>query len=217
MIEFDPGLVFEPFHHEMTARADAPGGITQVLAGLGQLDQLLEVFDRQVGVDHDHVAAAAADAGDRRDVVERIDRRLEHQQLVGNRGSGEAHQQGIAVGRGAGDFCGGDHAGGAGFVVDHDIGAELLAEPLGHKSAEDVGAAAGAAWNDQADRFAGRPGGLGAGCGSGQCGAKGTQRSQHAAAMGGGDQRQSGFRFGHGVQVLEESSSKRGKRAQPFA
>ena len=166
----------EPLHHQMAARAHAPGCVRQILARLGILDELLEVFHRDLRVHDQQVATTPAHACDRRERIERIHRRLEHDQLVGHGGCGEGHQQGVTIGHGARHFLRGQHAGGARLVVDDNLGAQFLGQPFGALAREDVCATAGAAGDHDADGLAGlRPDRLGrhAPCGRTQCCSRG--------------------------------------------
>ena len=66
----------------------------------------------------------------------------------------------VAVGRGLGDQFGADIVAGAGLVLDDELLAELLAQPISDNARDDVGRSAGRIADDDAHRvvgIAGRP------------------------------------------------------------
>jgi hypothetical protein len=65
---------------------------------------------------------------------------------------GGHHAERVAVLVGAGDRLVAERAGGARPVLDHDRLAELFLQRLCDDAADDVGAAAGSEWHDDADR-----------------------------------------------------------------
>ena len=105
-----------------------------------QLDQRLQIGRGRVGRRQDH-GPAAADHADRGEVGQRVVRRLAH---VGH----DRHRprigdvKRVAIGRRLGHQFGRNHAAGAGLVIHHDRLAQDLAQALGDRTDQVVGAAA---------------------------------------------------------------------------
>ena len=107
------------FHDEMAERADAGRGVAGELVGLRRRDQVVDrtQFARRR---HHQDDRRPADIGDVGEVAERIEAGI-----AGDRGRQDlrrepAHQDGVAVGLGAGDLRRRDDAAAAAAVLDHD-------------------------------------------------------------------------------------------------
>ena len=135
-------LLLEQFHGQVRQRAGAGRAVTELARVLlDVVNELLDVFDGQCGVDHQHIGRAANHA-DGREVFDGVIRHL----AGGGAGAMGGHialQQGVAVRRGAGRGLAGDHAAAAGLVVHQKTLLEQGAPALGHGAPDHVAAAAG--------------------------------------------------------------------------
>jgi hypothetical protein len=95
--------------------------------------------------------------GDRREVLDRIERQLGEQHGVVHVRRHRRDHEGVAVGRGLGDDVGALDGVRARDRVDEDLLAEPLRQLLGEDAVEDVDRAAGFERRDEADRLR-RPG-----------------------------------------------------------
>ena len=100
---------------------------------------------------HEHVRHPR-DAGDRREVADRVVRHLRVQPRVDRVRRHRAHDDRRAVGRRLRGEVGADVAAGAGAVVDDDD-AEAVLHLVGERAGDDVERAAGRIGDDQADRL----------------------------------------------------------------
>ena len=106
----------------------------------------------RLGRHHQHVRHPR-DAGDRREVADRVVRHLGVQPRVDGVRGDRAHHDRRAVGRGLGGDVGAEVAAGAGPVVDEDD-AEAVLDLLGQRAGDDVERAAGRIGHDEAERLA---------------------------------------------------------------
>ncbi len=128
--------------------ADPILSLPGLASGIG--DELGNRFRGKRRIHHHHVGRAH-DAGDRRDVAEEI----EAEPIVERRVDGVRradHQQRVAVGRRVHDRFGGDVAAGAGAVLDDELLAEPVRQPLRHQPRHDVERAAGGEPDDYPHR-----------------------------------------------------------------
>jgi hypothetical protein len=114
-------------------------------------DQLVDVFDFQIRIHHQHVNEIEQ-IGDRLQTVDRIERQALEQELVVDHRVGIDDADGVAVGRGILAGPGADHLRAAGTVLDHDRLAQPLTQLLAERAHEDVADAAGAGGGQRADR-----------------------------------------------------------------
>ena len=109
------------------------------------------VSRRKGGIDlHDLVDAV--DAGDRREVAQKIETELVVERRV-DRVVGADHQQRVAVGRRARDRLGRDVAAGARLVLDDELLGELLGQRLRDQARQDVDRLAGRKTDHHAHRL----------------------------------------------------------------
>ncbi|MNN19613.1 hypothetical protein D3C81_1328620 [compost metagenome] len=149
------GLLLQPFHHQMTGRADGPGAVAVLVrVRLDQVDQLQQVLRRDVAVD-EQIHASGGRLRDRREVLRRIvgqrpdDRRRDHCcRRV-------AVQQGVAVGRRLLHRAHGDGAARPGPVFDDDRLLERYRQPPRERAGEHVGSRPGRRRGDYRDRPSG--------------------------------------------------------------
>ena len=110
--------------------------------GLGIGDELGNRLGRNRWIDH-HDVGEAEDASDRRDVADKIEIELVVERRV-DRVRRTDQKERIAIRRRAHDRLGADIAAGARPVLDNELLAEPLRQPLTHQARDDVGRAAGA-------------------------------------------------------------------------
>ena len=118
--------------------------------GLGVGDELGNGLGRNRWIDH-HDNGNAADARDRRDVADEIEIELVVERRV-DRVRRSDQEERIAVRRRAHDRLGGDIAASARPVLDDELLAEPLRQPLTDQARDDVGRAAGGEADDDAHR-----------------------------------------------------------------
>ena len=113
-------------------------------------DEILQRAERQLGRCHQH-ARRRDELADRREVAQDVELHVGiGRGQDGDRGGRD--QQRVAVVRRARHLLGADHLSGAGPVLDHELLAHGLRQPLGQDARADVGAAAGLGRNDDAHR-----------------------------------------------------------------
>ena len=93
-----------------------------------------------------------ANGGDRRKILDGIERQILVKAGVDRLGSFVSHQQRISVRRRPRDRLGADHPCRASAVLDHDRLLPAFAELLSDGTREGVGCAAGGLWHDNADQ-----------------------------------------------------------------
>ena len=122
--------------------------------GLGPGHEVFQVLGRVLRPGHRDVAALA-DLADVGELLHRVIRRLALQVRRDGKRAGVGQQQGVAVGRLAREFGGGNHAAGAGFVVHHDLLLERLLHRHLHGARRKVNATAGWVTHHHTDGFGG--------------------------------------------------------------
>ena len=127
---------------------------------LRKRDQLLDILRGKLRRRQDH-HRRAADHHHRREVLHRVIGRLGLQRGRGGMRGRVGEPHGVAVGLGAGDRLAAERGAGADPVVDHDLLAKPLGQPLAHDPGDDVGAAARLERHDQPDRPLRRPPAIG--------------------------------------------------------
>ena len=149
MDDVHAGERLEEFRAEML-RAARTGGSEIDAAGFGlsHRDQFADVVRRDRGMHHHH-EGDVGDGGDRRKVLERIARvlqhvRIHHQHVVGR------EQPGMAVGRALGHRLGADAVAGPRAVLHHHRRAPVLLHLLRNLARRHIEAGAGAAGHDDA-------------------------------------------------------------------
>jgi hypothetical protein len=105
-----------------------------------------------VRVDRD-VERDAHDSRDRRDIAGEVEAEIVVERLVDGAGHAD-QQQRVAVGRRVGDELGRDVGGGARPILDDELLAGPLGQPLAHQAGDDVVAARGREADDPAHRSA---------------------------------------------------------------
>jgi hypothetical protein len=154
-LQVQPGGALEQLGRQVLRGADV-GRADVELAGVlapvvDQLAQRLEGAARLA--DDDQVERGQRRHG--REGLERVvGQRLE--QGLADGGAAGDQQQRVAVGRGRGHRLAGDHAAGAGLVVDDHRLAQGARHVLAHGARRDVGRAAGRVGHDDADRLGGK-------------------------------------------------------------
>ncbi len=103
---------------------------------------------RRRGVRHHHDVRLHADQRDRREVGDRVVAERGVEKAVG-RVRHRGDEERVAVGLGLGDRLGADIGAGAGLVLDHDLLAPDLGEPMADDAGDRVGGAAGHERNDE--------------------------------------------------------------------
>jgi hypothetical protein len=138
MHDLDPGFLPQQLAGEVMRRADSGGAILQLARiGFGIGDQLRHRIDGQIDVDRE-TDDVRARVGDRREVFDRIERRVfVEKDVAGHDRVGADHQR-VTVGRCARDVPGGDIAAHTRPVVDDDGLAPGGVEPLGHGAREQI-------------------------------------------------------------------------------
>ena len=118
--------------------------------GLGVGDELGNRLGRNRWIHH-HDVGHADDARDRRDVADEIEIELVVERRI-DRVRRADQEKRVAVGRRAHDRLGGDIAAGARPVLDDELLAEPLRQPLTDQARDDVGRAAGGKADNDAHR-----------------------------------------------------------------
>src|SRR5262245_64098062 len=118
--------------------------------GLGIGDEVGNGLGRNRWVHH-HGAGLAANARDRRDVVDETETELVVERRVDRMGAGD-QEECIAIRRCTYDRLSSDSAASPGAVVDDEWLAEPLLQPLSHRACEDVARAAGGKSDDDRHR-----------------------------------------------------------------
>ena len=151
VLHFHAGHRHEQFAREMHRRAVARRGHVHLAGiGLGVGDELRNGFCRNVRA-HRHDVRRARDASDGHDIANEVEVQLGIKRGV-DRIRRIDQQNGVAVGRGVHDRFGADVVSGSGLVLDDELLAEPLRQPLRDHARGDVGAAAGREWHDDAHR-----------------------------------------------------------------
>ena len=132
--EVDAGHLLQQLAEDVRRAAVAAGGIVDLARmGFGVGDELRHGFDRQRWIDHDEIGRVG-DAADRRDVAHEIEFEVREERLVEHVRQHD-HLQRVAVRRRGQRRLGGDVAGGARAVLDDELLAEPLRQPLPHRDA----------------------------------------------------------------------------------
>jgi hypothetical protein len=153
--------LLEQLSGEILRAARVDGADVQLARiGLRRLDNVLQRFQRRVGVGHDQQIEERHRRGRGEVLEDVVGQRLEQRHRDGVVVAG--HQDVVAVGRGGRDRLGGDDAGGAGPVLDHDILLQPDRQLFRHDAHADIGDAARAIGHDELDWTIGIVG-LGAG------------------------------------------------------
>jgi hypothetical protein len=136
------GAGFEQLGRQMRRRADAGRGVEDFPApALGERDQVLDALDAGRGM-HDQDHRRECRERDRREILRHVEAGSRADGLVGDVG-GRAEEQRVAIFGGAcGKFRRKARAG-ARLVLDHELLAKQLAEPIAERSRRDVGRRAG--------------------------------------------------------------------------
>ena len=154
------GLELEELHRQMLRAAAAGRRVVQLARLLlNQGDELAHVLRRHLRIDVD-AERADGEQRDRREVLDRIERRRLERRVGGEGRRGEKKR--VAIRRRLGRRLGTDVAGGAGLVVGDDRGFPAPGELRAEHARQDVGAGAGRIRHDHVHRPAGvgllRPG-----------------------------------------------------------
>ena len=153
--QFDTGGELELFRDQMGGGGDAGRGVPQsARLGFGQRNELLHRRCRHGRVDHQQVRPGGQEHH-RGKILSRIVGQLGVEMLQHGVGAVEAEIDGVAVGRRFRDVVRGEHAVGAGAVLDHDDLAGALLHLGGEGATDDVGHAAGRGRHDDANRTVG--------------------------------------------------------------
>ena len=126
------------------------GHLDRARMGLRIGDELRNRRRRHRRVDH-HDQGFAGDARDRRDVAQEVEAEIGIKRGADRVGRTD-QQKRVTVGGGAHDRLGGQIAGGAGPVLDHEWLTEPVRQPLSNQPCEDVVGAAGGKADEEADR-----------------------------------------------------------------
>ena len=149
--EVDLGGVLQHLHRQVRRGAVAGRGVVQ-LAGLAlrERDELGQVARLHLRIDDQQVRRDRHQR-DRREIRDRVVRKLRIRAGRDRVGAGRAERQRVAVGRRLGRGVGADRAAGARPVLDDHGLAEPLAQPLRHDAGDDVGRAARREADDELD------------------------------------------------------------------
>ncbi len=118
--------------------------------GLGIGDELRDCLGRNRWMHHHHISYPR-DAADRCDVSHEIEAEICVERGV-DRIRGANLQKRIAIGGCLHDRLGGDSAGSARSVLDYELLAQPVRQPLSHQACRDVGGSASRKADDNADR-----------------------------------------------------------------
>jgi hypothetical protein len=146
----DPGRLGEACADDLP---DAVAIAERDLAGICLCirDQLLHAVDRQLGI-HDDDHRDDHDAGDRREILDRIVGQLLEQEGIGRVRRVGGHEQRVAVRRRFRRGLGADDGRSARLVVDDEGLIEGGLELVGDEARDDVGGAAGGEGHDDPHR-----------------------------------------------------------------
>jgi hypothetical protein len=134
-------------HERAERRLAGRRHVERARVALGELQQLGKVFHAQRGI-RDDDEALAADHGDMGEVHERIEPEIGSGGWREDMRAIAADHQGVAVGIGACDWEGVDHAAAASAVLDIELLLEGLRQLLGDEPSHAVGGAGGREWHD---------------------------------------------------------------------
>ena len=160
VLDVDAGHLLEQFAGQVDRRAAARRAERDLAGiGLGIRHQLLDGLERLRRIGHQQVRHQRH-ARERGEILDRIEPQFRVQALVDGVGADRAHEDRVAIGRGARHELGADIAAGAGAVVDDDRLAKVLADELPQHARQDVGGAAGRERDDDRDGLGGEGLGL---------------------------------------------------------
>jgi len=147
------GHHLQQFHAEMRLRAEPDRGVVE-LAGVRacKRQQLLHAvgFELRAG-DEDEIDLG--DDADRYEIAQRIVGEVGIKIGIDHQIGVDRHEQGVAVGRGAGDLCGREPAIGAGLVLDDHRLAHRVAQAIPQRARDQVDRATRRLGKDEADRL----------------------------------------------------------------
>ena len=175
------GDLVHQFAVQVGGGAVATGRIVHLAGlGLGPGHEVFQILGRVLGPGHRDVAALA-DLADIGELFDRVVRWLALQIRCDGKRAGVGQQQGVAVGRLAGQLGGGNHAAGTGFVVHHDLLLQRLLHRHLHGARGKVDATARRVTHHHTDGFAG------VGLRKGQASGRGQRGKSQRGAQGAGD------------------------------
>ena len=130
--------LFEQLHGQVRERALARRAVAELgRVGLQVGQKLGHVFDRQVGIHHQHIGRAANHAH-RREVFDGVVGQFAARGGAGAMGGHVTLHQGVAVGRGLGRGLASDGAAATPHVVDHDVLAQLFGPTFAHRAGHQI-------------------------------------------------------------------------------
>ena len=154
VLNADAGHETEQLHRHVGLAADAGGSVNEFsrLRFRGD-EEVLDRFDRMTGVDEQN-ARRIDQLADRDEVAQDVVLHV----AVGrgdDRDSARRDQQRVSIVRCAGRYLDADHPCGAGTILDVELLADGLRQPIGQSARGNIGAAAGLGRNDDAHRARG--------------------------------------------------------------